>query len=259
MKDYSVLFVTDNNFLPFAFRSIDTFFKTHEKCQVNIVCIDCDEKRLKKLLEKLNESLKTNNHVLKVYEEKSKKGITSKDWAATRRAVYTKQIMIENPEKKGVFYFDVDYVFYKNSADLMFTDAKIYDFMLRSSVRIKKDLASRFQIENSVPNVSDSSFIESRVWINSPRGKLGINSGLIWIRNNDVNKSLLDDWEKRMEKQNYVWFSDQNNLRDIIEENLIKGLINWRPVDFKHYESFYHEKGPKKMSKLNELNKILMS
>lgn len=247
-EKFGILFVSDSNFIPFAIRSIDSFCKFHENFDIFLGLVGASEKDK----EMICENIDLGGNRLFFMESLNPAGITTRDWAATRRANFAVEIFESRIDLSGVLYFDVDYIFHDKVADLI--ASADFDFVLRSSVNVRRDLATAEQIENSLGDLPGDK-IETPVWSGRGHDHLDINSGLIWIKNCPKNLEILREWERLMMKENYVWFSDQNNLRLVLQHSLEKGLIKWKPVDRSLYSRFFHEKGPGKLHNLETFRK----
>lgn len=250
MSNFGILFVTDSNFIPLAINAIQTFCNNHNNFQIYLGLINVgvlDE-------EKIIRNLDLKDCHLNFLRSNTIRGVTTKDWAATRRAVFINEIFKDSQGKnlEGVIYFDVDYSFYQNVADQIADNN--FDFILRSCVQISAEKAQKVHLDNCLKK-SGNGKLETSVWANSPGERLDINSGLIWVKNTPKNIDLMEEWEAMMAKGNYVWFTDQNCLRKLLEDNLKLGTIKWRPVNRKLYKSFFHDKGPGKYKKIEALRK----
>jgi len=247
-EKFGILFVSDMNFIPFAIRSIDSFCKFHSTFDIFLGLIGTNE--IDKETIRANVDLKDNN--LFFMHSEAPVGVSTRDWAATRRASFAIQIFESRPELSGILYFDVDYIFHEKVAEMIANPD--FNFILRSCVNVRRDLATQSQIENKLEDLQGGK-IETAIWAGNGDDHLDINSGLIWIKNCPINLEMLRQWEILMMRENYAWFSDQNNLRLVLQQNLEKGLIKWKPVDRTLYNRFFHEKGPEKIQNLDNLRK----
>jgi hypothetical protein len=241
-----ILFVTDENFLPFAIRSINSFSEFHSEFRIFLGLVGVR----KDLRDQVFDVVKTRSNSLEILETESLKGVGSREWSATRRAAFCLEIFEKNPNSLGVLYFDVDYLFYDEVAESI-VDSQI-DFMLRSSIHVSQSRATSEQISSCLEKLGGE-IIETPVWSNGNGSRIDINSGLIWIKNTLENIEILKEWEILMRSQNYAWFSDQNMLRNILQKKLEEGKISWRPVDRALYSRFLHEKGERKILNLENL------
>jgi hypothetical protein len=120
----------------------------------------------------------------------------------------------------------------ESSADVFYLDGDVY---------LEDNLYDLFDFFESVDFCA-------RIKVENP---LRFNAGIIYVKNTDMNYSIIEEWEKETRKHGWVWLSAQNELGNVLERYKGKVIIKTLPKKFDGIDTnpetiIVHMKGPQK-------------
>jgi hypothetical protein len=120
----------------------------------------------------------------------------------------------------------------ESSSDVFYLDGDVY---------LEDNLYELFDFFDSVDFCA-------RIKIENP---LRFNAGMIYVKNTDTNRAIIEEWEKETRKHGWVWLSAQNELGNVLERHKDEVVIKTLPKKFDGIDTnpetvIVHMKGPSK-------------
>ena len=232
--------ITDNNYVEKTISCIESIKKSKSFCDFLVVCIDVEKENLEKI-KRVDDKIEVIKDSFPSWAQKRH----PRDYASGSRAFHLNKILkriLADGTYENLIYTDVDYV-YHQSFDLNEVVEKYFqnhDIMLRSSISVDYNQLLPNELWRIKFYGKKSKYNVENWRINS--SQIGGNAGLIFLKVNQKNFELTEEWHKKIIEKDWKFPCDQYTLLDILNRDVPKGLISWRGYPlimykFHHYQS----------------------